>query len=384
MNNIKRTKQQNVLEKAQATLNTSVNLLSKCTSIWLYTIVALFVALAMFRVMTAQAASLREINQTVPPLPKETPLPATPVPEATATPGLGKPEETIQPEQPQQPEQPDNNNTGNSGGGSGGAPSSAVQVSSSARLTGTITVASLNIRTGPGPNYPLLGTVKKGTLVEVLQRTQAGDWWQICCAANTSKPGWVSARFVQTKYELRQALGFIPVVTVVEASSAQTNTLGQSNSNSPTNIQPIANANSEAKIAPVGSLDLAAVVSTLQPLQGEEVQVSLVITNLANTDALNVEVRSELPTGLRLGDSRPGNNGVVQQVKTTTGQDVLSLRWPKIAAKGSVNAVVTLRVGQDVANGTVLDSLIYAGAANFNGVTIAITLAMPPANLPDF
>ena len=51
----------------------------------------------------------------------------------------------------------------------------------------------VNVRGGPGTNYPVLGQVKRGQLFEAIARTSAGDWLEICCPVTPGETGWISA-----------------------------------------------------------------------------------------------------------------------------------------------------------------------------------------------
>ncbi len=44
-----------------------------------------------------------------------------------------------------------------------------------------ITNAQANVRTGPGTNYALAGTLERGAEFEIVGKNPAGDWWQLCC-----------------------------------------------------------------------------------------------------------------------------------------------------------------------------------------------------------
>lgn len=53
---------------------------------------------------------------------------------------------------------------------------------------------TMNVRSGPGTNYPITGRVARGTRFEITGRNAAGDWWQVCCVNNQN--GWVVGRLV--------------------------------------------------------------------------------------------------------------------------------------------------------------------------------------------
>ncbi len=58
-----------------------------------------------------------------------------------------------------------------------------------------VTTDALNVRTGPGTNYPKTGVVRKGDQVVVTGRTERGDWLAVTLA--DGKKGWVAASLVK-------------------------------------------------------------------------------------------------------------------------------------------------------------------------------------------
>lgn len=55
---------------------------------------------------------------------------------------------------------------------------------------------TLNVRMGPGADFPIVGQLAGGQTVALIGRNEAADWLVICCVGD--KPGWVAARLVQT------------------------------------------------------------------------------------------------------------------------------------------------------------------------------------------
>lgn len=99
------------------------------------------------------------------PVPTETPvLPTeTPTPEPTATP-TGTPEPTIAPT---------------------ATPIPQPQAS---------TTSPINVRSGPGTNYPVVAQMPAGQPVDILARNAAGSWWQVLLG--NGNEGWVAASVV--------------------------------------------------------------------------------------------------------------------------------------------------------------------------------------------
>jgi glycosyl hydrolase family 99/SH3 domain-containing protein len=53
----------------------------------------------------------------------------------------------------------------------------------------------LRVRAGPGTDYDILGRLRQGAVIEILARSEDGDWLQIAYP-NPDNIGWVSAEFV--------------------------------------------------------------------------------------------------------------------------------------------------------------------------------------------
>ena len=61
-------------------------------------------------------------------------------------------------------------------------------------LGGTVATEVLNLRSGPGLQYELVGHLQKGDPVQARARTEAGDWLKVATAAGLE--GWVAVEFV--------------------------------------------------------------------------------------------------------------------------------------------------------------------------------------------
>ena len=64
---------------------------------------------------------------------------------------------------------------------------------------------TLNVRLGPGTDYPVLGQVVLGDRFTLVGRNEAGDWLVVCCV--DEQAGWVTARLVSTAADV----GLLPV-----------------------------------------------------------------------------------------------------------------------------------------------------------------------------
>jgi uncharacterized protein YgiM (DUF1202 family) len=139
----------------------------------------------------------------------------------------------------------------------------------------------LNVRSGPGTNFPVVTTLAAGSVVPIIGRTPTNDWWQIRVSSFTT--GWISAQFT-TVY------GICTNVPIV--SSPPT----------PTTSAPTATF---TPIPPTSTLTLTPVPPTLTPTPGLP---DLVVTSIIG------------PTALTLG---PGDTPVTASYSITvsnTGQ----------------------------------------------------------------
>lgn len=87
-------------------------------------------------------------------------------------------------------------------------------------LAGAITGARVNVRGGPGTNYPVVGKAPLGTKIRVIGRTETGDWLRICCPINQETESWVSAEFVLVDMPNSNALAMLPVPAIPPTPSA--------------------------------------------------------------------------------------------------------------------------------------------------------------------
>ena len=102
--------------------------------------------------------------------------------------------------------------------GTGELADSAVTV-----LVNTGDTSRLNVRSGPGADFDLIGKAYNGSRYDVVGRNAAGDWLQLLTPELSSQRGWVSATYVEPSGDLFD----VPVVAnegVIDdgASSART------------------------------------------------------------------------------------------------------------------------------------------------------------------
>jgi uncharacterized protein YraI len=60
-----------------------------------------------------------------------------------------------------------------------------------------LTTADLNVREGPGQNYPVVALVTAGTELVVTGKSPDGVWWQVVYPPNTGGRGWIYAPFTR-------------------------------------------------------------------------------------------------------------------------------------------------------------------------------------------
>jgi uncharacterized protein YraI len=174
---------------------------------WLLLTVAGLAFVALLAGQPAFAADARPaVNQTVPP----------PTPRPTSESNNNKNNDN------------NNNNDSNNQSDSSGAESSQTEAPTAVAtetapaagaLTAVVQVVSLNVRQGPGTTYPVVGKLAEGKEVTVEGRNEAGDWWYICCVADSDTRGWVSAALVTPSFAADQAAA-LPVVASEPAPAA--------------------------------------------------------------------------------------------------------------------------------------------------------------------
>ncbi|HID63562.1 MAG TPA: SH3 domain-containing protein [Anaerolineae bacterium] len=71
-----------------------------------------------------------------------------------------------------------------------------------------ITAEVLNVRRGPGTDYPVIGQLQQDDVVEIAGRNADSSWLQIVYPTGTIGRGWISASYAQ----VRGPPAFIPVV----------------------------------------------------------------------------------------------------------------------------------------------------------------------------
>lgn len=330
------------------------NLVRRLGRHWLVLTVAGLAILVLIVGTPAWAAPVAApLNQTVP---RPTPtLPGEPVP--TATPRPSQPDEDDEEEQAPAPTQPaDEGPAGENDLSELFAPAEA------AALKARVTVTLLNVRAGPGTNHPILGQVRLNDELTVLARNTDSSWWYICCVTGTDQEGWVSAQLVEPLFDRSQSMDLLPL-------------FGEA--------QPVAAATPAATPTPqTAALALTMNQSPAFVWQGQTLTLQLTVTNTSNVDAVRVELSDELPPMLTFVDASVSEGGQLTHETTAQGTDAFVITWPRLAAGASASATVTVTVAPDLPDGSVFDNLAAAVARNAPSVTAALTIGLPPADLP--
>ncbi len=84
---------------------------------------------------------------------------------------------------------------------------------------------SLNVRLGPGTDFPIVGQLSAGSQLALVGRDASGDWLVVCCIEG--KPGWVAARLVSTEADvLTLPVGLPPTRVPVAPTATASQTPG--------------------------------------------------------------------------------------------------------------------------------------------------------------
>lgn len=82
-------------------------------------------------------------------------------------------------------------------------------------VSGTVNAPQVNVRSGPGTNYPAVGKVAAPAGLRVVGRNEAGDWLAVCCqgatGGSTDTPVWVSAEFITLVLPKNRRAADLPV-----------------------------------------------------------------------------------------------------------------------------------------------------------------------------
>jgi SH3-like domain-containing protein len=118
----------------------------------------------------------------------------------------------------------------------------SVPAAAAATVSATLTIASdlVNVRSGPGTEYELIGSATNGESFAIVAKNVAGDWWQVCCVGGQN--GWVFGELatVQNADQVAVAADLPTAAPLAEAAATQ----------APAEISPTAPEAATAEAAP--------------------------------------------------------------------------------------------------------------------------------------
>lgn len=239
-------------------------------------------------------------------------------------------------------------------------------------LTASVSVATLNVREGPGTDFPLVGSLGTGDVVNVLARDEGNAWWYVCCIPGSNDGGWISAQLLTPDFDRALSSDLIPVFGS-EPELAES-------------VQAVADSAESVTAATGEELPIVLHMSLLPPFvqQGDEGQIVLEVSNPNLADALNVELSDQLPAELTLLNVVVNGQAQVSDQASAEGAPLVLVRWETIPAGESVKATLTVKVTDDLVDGYVFDNLAGARGSNTSYASGAVTIGMPPLLLPDF
>lgn len=89
-------------------------------------------------------------------------------------------------------------------------------------VAGTVNGSAVNLRSGPGTMYAVVGQAQEQSTVQLTGRDAASTWWRICCPPGAPAESWISAEFINITIPKSQALTLVPVVTTVATPTSGT------------------------------------------------------------------------------------------------------------------------------------------------------------------
>jgi uncharacterized protein YraI len=114
-----------------------------------------------------------------------------------------------------------------------------------------VTTSDLNVREGPGQEYPILGLLPVNTQVEVTGKNPDGSWWQIAYPAGGAERAWVFAAFTRTEYTENVPVVQTPVPPTATLTPTATPTITPSPTSTLTRVPTVTQTPTPTAPAPI-------------------------------------------------------------------------------------------------------------------------------------
>lgn len=209
--------------------------------------------------------------------------------------------------------------------------------------------SDMNVRQGPGTEYPVIGTARAGQAYPITGRNAMGDWWRI---EYLRQPGWLYAPLTETQGDVAG----IPVITEIPSAPG---------------ISPTA-----TPVPEIPELDLALSADPPWAVPGRMLTFRLTVHNGGNSDAEEVTARDELPELITLREASSSQGEVVLE-----GQVVLA-RLGTLLPGTTAIITMTGTVAPDAPLGGIIDHLIEVTSAEGFWQSVGVSVPLPPAELP--
>jgi uncharacterized protein YgiM (DUF1202 family)/DNA-binding transcriptional regulator YdaS (Cro superfamily) len=345
-----------------------------------YALVFVLLALVALVALASPTLIAAPQAQTVPPPTEE---PPTEVPRATATPNRDDDNDDDNDSDDDDDSGTDQGNTNPQPTPTPDQPATPTQ----GRPVGTATTAivlaeRLNVREGPGTNFPVLGVVLGGDRLTILEGNAGNSWWRICCTVNSNLEGWVSAPFIRLESGEAQATPATPAPTLATTGTpTATNSVTATTAMTATATTTTTAAATTTSVIP---LDLVITQSPPSAWQGQEIELSFVITNNQGTALTGVALRNELPPQLAFVAASAAGAGEVAEEELAPDRFAFGITWPELAPGATLTATVQVQIQEDLPDGAVIDNLAVVSATGVEPYTVGISVGMPPTTLPTF
>lgn len=266
----------------------------------------------------------------------------------------------------------------------------------------TVSTFRLNLRSEPSISGTILGKLDNGTVVTVIARNAAGDWWYVCCAPDGDTSGWAAAQFLEPAFPRASAARVIPLFgggVVLPTPTPGPRSTPSADSTTPTTateVSGIAAGDTLTETETGATLALTATLETTATLeisasqaptlavQGAPLELRYVISNTGAVTATAVELRNELPAGLTLNRGNAAGGARFTAARTDAGADLFAFLWPELAPGGVITASAVVTVSATLSDGVVVENLAALSAANAEAQTAVLNIGLPPSGVPDF